>query len=294
MQHGTAVELLARAPVFHGLSGELLGVILQRSTTAQLRAGQTIAEAGTPAEAALFVIEGTATRRDASGRDLEPIMGPGAVLSEMAMLIETSHIHGAVARGAVIILSVSRAAMGQLMAAEPRLAAHFAGNIRRNLAATAETLQQLDSLLTEPIGAGPYSNDPAPRDETTLPAAGLSVAPDQSAPQSSGVENSGATGFGPNDADPPVPDFLGQPAAVASRFSALADRSVRGTSPAIPVHDLLADLNRANGAANQTRSAPVRDQTAAPSRAPHRPRAATPRLSSAPASPIHGQGAGRG
>ncbi len=306
MQHGAAVELLARVPVFHGLGGELLGVILQRGTIAHLRAGQTIAEAGVPAEAALFVLEGTARLQDASGRDLEPVAGPGTILCDMAMLIETSHIHGAVARSAVTLLGLPRDAIGQLMVAEPGLAAHFADNIRRNLAATAETLHRLDSLLAEPIDEGPYLDDGVQGDATDRPAAALQMAPEQPAGDTGGAAKGGVNGgvndgvndgvnrFGPDDAGPPVPEFLRRPAAVASHFSALADRSMNETRPKVPVHDLLAELNGANGAANQIRPAPERDRMAAPSPAPRQPPAATRRPSSAPASPIHGQAAGHG
>ena len=326
MQHGAAVELLARVPVFHGLGGELLGVILQTGTIAHLRAGQTIVQAGVSAEAALFVMEGSIRLQDANGLDLEPVVGPGTVLCDMAMLIETSHIHSAVADSDVTIIGLSREAMGRQMAAEPRLATHLAGNIRRNLAATAETLHQLDRILAEPVAAGPDLDDPALLDETIPPAAGLPIAPDLPAPETSGVANGfangvangaangvahsaangvanglengaangGANGFGPRVTDSPAPDFLRQPAPVASHFNTLIDRSVNEARSRVPVHDLLAGLNGANGDADRNRSGPERDRTAVPSPAPHRQRAATPRPVSGRASPIHGQAAGRG
>ncbi len=289
MQHGAAVELLARTPVFHGLSGELLGVILQRGKVAYLRAGQTITQAGLPADAALIVIEGTARLQDASGRDLETVIGPGAVLCDMAMLIETSHIHGAVAQSAVTLLGLSRAVIGELMAADPRLAAHFADNIRKNLAATAQTLHQLDSQL---------AGFPAGPDETGRPASGFSEAPNPAAREhgesgqaANGAANGVANGFGPADRLAQAPDILRPSASVASHFSSLVNRPVTRTAPA---DDLMAELNGAIGAANQNRSAPGRDRRAGSSPALHQPRAATRQPSAAPALPTHGQAAGRG
>ncbi|MFQ5625978.1 MAG: hypothetical protein ACE5FM_04915, partial [Methyloligellaceae bacterium] len=71
MQHDAAVELLARAPLFRGLGGELLRDISAGGAIQQFCAGQLIVEAGLPADAALFIVQGNATLQDATGRDLE-------------------------------------------------------------------------------------------------------------------------------------------------------------------------------------------------------------------------------
>lgn len=294
MQHGAAVELLASSSMFRGLSGELLEAILQRGSIAHLCEGQTIARAGVPAEAALIILEGTAGLQDENGCDIEQIVGPGAVLCDMAMLIQTSHFHGAVARDAVTILSMSRVAMEQLMAANPQLAPQFAGNIRRNLAATAETLHQLDALLAEPIDVGPSLDTQPQMEETNPQIAASSMAPDQPAGETSDVANGEDKIAAPEDTDASIPEFLRQPAAVASHFSSLVNRPASATRATVPVHDLLTELKRASGALGQTRSTRERDRKDGPSPAPRQQRAETRRPFSAPALPRHGQAAGHG
>lgn len=152
MQHDVTVELLARAPLFRGLGGELLGKLSRGGTLLRFRAEQPIASAGLAADAALFFISGSAKLQDRTGRDLGQNVGPGSMLCEMAMLVETSHVHGAVALDDVTILSISRETIGRLMAVEPALADILTRNIRHNLAVTAEKLRELDRQLSEPIG----------------------------------------------------------------------------------------------------------------------------------------------
>ena len=149
MQHGAAAELLARSPLFGGLSGDLLRSIVERCALKQIGAGQMITIAGTPADSAHLILEGEVALHDPRGRPLGETRGPGALLDEMAMFVETEHYPGAAAASNSWLLDIPRTVIGQLLMEHPHLAAHFAMNTRANLARIAETLRQLDGMLLE-------------------------------------------------------------------------------------------------------------------------------------------------
>ena len=93
MQHGAAVELLARAPLFRGLGGELLTAIVQMGDMLHFGAGQALALGGAPAYGGLFILQGKVSLENPEGCGLEP----GMSVSDMALFVETSHFCDAVA-----------------------------------------------------------------------------------------------------------------------------------------------------------------------------------------------------
>lgn len=271
MQHGAAVELLARAPMFRGLGGELLTAILQRGDTHQFGAGQALAVAGEPAGECLFILEGNVTLLDPEGRELEHKLEPGMSLNDMAMFVETDHFFDAVAVDDVAVFKFQREAMGNLMVEQPYLAAHFASNIKHNLARTADTLRELDDTLARSTPEVPQFDDAPPATEVAVKAV-----PDIAA---GAVES--AASFMSNGSDGPV-------------SNGASNDVLNDMASDLPVQDLLADLNAARGPADQTPPEQGRGLKVFSSPAPRRSREVRPQSFSEPGSPIYGPDAGHG
>ncbi len=255
MQHDAAVELLARTPMFRGLGGELLTAILQGGSTRGFSAGQQLAVAGARADAGLFILSGNVTLVDSSGCSLEVQIVPGMFINEIAMFVETTHFYGAVAVDEVVAFSLPRAAMRLLMRQQPYLAVHFVRMISQNLEMTKATLRELDETLTLSTPKIPLFDE---------------------APMANGAANGVSHGLGggaSNGASNGAPDDL---------------------ASALPVQDLLAGLNKANGHSDQIPPVQEHDQKAFPNRAPHRSPLVKRRTTLEPASPRYGQAAGPG
>lgn len=159
MQHGAAAELLARAPLFRGIGGELLTAILQGGELKRYSAGQVLAIAGTPAESTLFIIDGEVGLKD-DARVCGGLLEAGSFLNQIAMFVETNNLFNAVALTDVTAVSLDADFMGRLLFWQPHLAGVFADNIKTNLAKMADTLRQLDRELEESL-----SNLPQPEEE---------------------------------------------------------------------------------------------------------------------------------
>ncbi len=265
MQHDAAVELLARTPMFRGLGGELLTAILQRGETCRYGVDQPLVVAGAPADGALFILEGKASLVDPEGNKLELKLEPGMSLNDMAMFIDTSHFYGAVVEDEVIVFSLMRDNMSQLMLENPYLAAHFSRCIKQILTVTAGTLQELYEGLA--------------RSKLEIPEA-------DEAPLTNGAANEAANGVTDSSVNGGAKGMANEAASGASK-SVLND-----VESGLPAQDLLADLTAARAGADQTPPQPGHGQRAFPSLAPRRSREAKQQMLSEPGSPIYGQDAG--
>jgi hypothetical protein len=149
MQHGAVAELLACSPMLSGLGSELLSAIILRGDTVRFDAGQPVTLAGTPADSALYILEGRIALPEQGADDITPSLEPGAAISEMAMFVEMDHYHNSIALEDVVALQISRELMGHLVFERPVLAECFATNIRNNLTNIAKQLHELNAMLDE-------------------------------------------------------------------------------------------------------------------------------------------------
>lgn len=297
MQHGAAAELLARSPLFGGLSGDLLRSIVERCALKQIGAGQVITIAGTPANSAYLVLEGEVALHDPRGRPLGETRDRGALLDEMAMFVETEHFPGAAAASNAWLLEIPRTVIGHLLIEQPHLAAQFAMNTKRNLARIAETLHRIDGMLLEssrtleavPAGRmditpdGPDANGAA-RGPSPLEIAPLSASPSEASVRLAG--RTAATGGAGR-----VNEQYGQEGGGASGNGHAGER-INGSDR--EAADLLAQLNAAFSQEAQTLREPAHDRTAFPSHALRRSPAQTLPPNADPGSPTRDPGAGPG
>lgn len=142
------VAPLLRLPIFHGLKPLQITEIVRRAERIVYRPGQMIIEENAEADAAIIVVDGEAVR--VSGPELASraeVVPKGALLAEMAMLIETQHSSTVVARGNVRALRLPRSEIQDIMAEDPSVADHFVGKITGRLSRIAAELRRVDATL---------------------------------------------------------------------------------------------------------------------------------------------------
>ena len=163
---------LLKVPLFQGLKPLQLTEIARRADRIVYKPGDVIVTAEAETDAAVLVISGEAVRTAGPGLtgDSEDIP-PGALISEMTMLIETECSSTVVARTPVRALRITRAEMLAHMTADPSLADHFIEKISGRLSAFVEDLRSIDQSLAGAAGEGDAAApEPAVADGAEAPA----------------------------------------------------------------------------------------------------------------------------
>jgi CRP/FNR family cyclic AMP-dependent transcriptional regulator len=137
------VALLQRIPIFARLSVSQIAEIARKAEKIKFRARQNITEAGTAGDGAFLLVSGNAERPTAPDQALPP----GSLIGELAMLVEHNYGATIVAKGRVHCLKITRAALHELMLADPSLADLFSQHISERLHKTVDRLRRIDSLL---------------------------------------------------------------------------------------------------------------------------------------------------
>lgn len=142
------VKPFLRLALFQGLKPLELTEIVRRADRIVYKAGDVIIQEDTPGDAAVIIISGEAIRLNGSddGTPAEPVP-EGAIVGELAMLVETVHSTTVVAKGTVRALRITRDNLHELMSEDPQLAEHFADKITARLQRLATELRTIDQAL---------------------------------------------------------------------------------------------------------------------------------------------------
>ena len=142
------VQSLLRVELFAGLRPLQLAELARRSDRIVYKPGDTIITEGAVGDAAVLIVRGDAVRISgpALGVDAEPVVD-GSLVGEMAMLIEAEHSSTIVARGMTRAIRLTRTAVLEQIAADPRLAQHLSGKLASRLHDMANELRELDQTL---------------------------------------------------------------------------------------------------------------------------------------------------
>jgi CRP-like cAMP-binding protein len=119
------------------------------------RTDDVITRAGHSGDAAYVVVSGDVVRIDGSGdQPVSEAVPCGALIGEMAMLID--HVYGAdiIARGTVRTLRITRPALHAIMLQDPSLAEHFMVRIAERLRAVAQELRLIDAQFSDEEALG--------------------------------------------------------------------------------------------------------------------------------------------
>lgn len=137
-------------PLFQGLRPLQVTELVRRADRIIYRPGDIIIAEDQIGEAAIIIVSGEAVRINTHepGAAAEPVP-EGAMISELAMLVETVHTATILARTTVKALRLTREDMHEAMADDPRLAEHLTQKITERLQKTAQELRAVDQALAD-------------------------------------------------------------------------------------------------------------------------------------------------
>ncbi len=146
------VKPLLAVELFRGLRPLQITEIARRADRIIYKAGDVIFRRDTPGDAAVLLIAGEASRVSEPGdnRLHDDLVPAGALLGEMAMLIETDYTATFVAHTNVRALRLNRSALHAQMAEDQSLADHLVVRIAARLNTIALALRAIDDLVAEP------------------------------------------------------------------------------------------------------------------------------------------------
>ncbi len=144
------VRSLLQVELFAGLRPLQVAELARRSDRIVYKPGDHIISEGAMGDAAVLIVSGDAVRISAPGQPgiNEPV-ADGSLLGEIAMLIETEHSSTVVARGITRAIRITRKAVHEQVAADPRLADHLSHKFARRLDAIAQDLREIDQLMAK-------------------------------------------------------------------------------------------------------------------------------------------------
>ncbi len=137
------IELLQAIPIFNGLSTSQLAMILGAARKVFFAEGQPIIEQGQSGETAYIILSGGAVGRMADS-SYEDALLPGAMIGELAMLVEMTYAMTVTATERVRALAISRSDLYAVMDRDPSLAQHFADKLMQRLLDLADELRAVD------------------------------------------------------------------------------------------------------------------------------------------------------
>jgi CRP/FNR family transcriptional regulator, cyclic AMP receptor protein len=142
------IGLLEALPIFNGLSRKQLGSIVDVTSKAFFYAGDHLITKNSPGDTAFLIMTGAARCLQFPGIPVSAEhIGPGALLGEMAMLVDTVYALTIQATGRVRALVFHREALKRAMQQEPAIAQQIAENLLARLQSLAQDLRRFDGLL---------------------------------------------------------------------------------------------------------------------------------------------------
>jgi len=143
------IGLFSRVPLFAGLAAEPLKLIAFSAIRLELAPGHTLFRAGTKALSGFVVQEGRVelTTPDGEGRQSLGVYGPGSLLGEMALFVETRRPATATAIEQSAVIEIDRNLMKRMLAEYPDVAVHLYAQLRAHLAETVGELAAIHEAL---------------------------------------------------------------------------------------------------------------------------------------------------
>jgi CRP-like cAMP-binding protein len=128
----TDIERLRAVPICSGLDDALLAKLAEAAAPFEAEPGRVIAEHGQPGSGMFLLTEGSVEVQLPSGRTIA--LGPGEVVGELSVLADVRRVARVRATETVRGLAISRAALRDLLDAEPRIAVAMLPVLARRLA----------------------------------------------------------------------------------------------------------------------------------------------------------------
>lgn len=148
------IALLSAIPAFAGFEQDALRRLVLSAQTRSVQAGEALYHADEAAEGGFLVLDGEIALRDAAGETVS-LAGPGCLLGEFALVIETEWQTTAVAVTDAAVLRLSRALMGRILEEFPLSAAALQQAIAVQLRQLSMELDVVNRLLVSAHGMLP-------------------------------------------------------------------------------------------------------------------------------------------
>lgn len=131
------IRIFSQAPVFCDLPEDALRLVAFGAERKSLVQGQVLFQEGAPAESAYIVVSGEIGVHAAGRREIEAVAGPGALLSELALITRVERKFTAVAQNDAAVVRITRALFRRLLEEYPQAAQVVEDRIRDNIARLA-------------------------------------------------------------------------------------------------------------------------------------------------------------
>lgn len=143
------IDLLKSVPFFDGIPAEPLKLIAFSAESREVADGQFLFTAGDVAEGGFVVIEGRIDLVDETKSPVRVLerLGPGALLGELALIIETARPVTAMAVGRAKVLVVRRSLFRRMLDEYPEIAVTLRDRIAERIAEMAPGLARIHDRM---------------------------------------------------------------------------------------------------------------------------------------------------
>ena len=147
------IDLLKSIPFFEGIPAEPLKLIAFSADGREIEDGRFLFSAGETAEGGYVLIEGRIDLVDERSTPPQVLerLGPGALIGELALIVEVERPTSAIAVGPARVLAVRRSLFRRMLEEYPEIAVTLRDRIADRIAALGPDLTRIhDRLANEP------------------------------------------------------------------------------------------------------------------------------------------------
>ncbi len=143
------IDLLKSVPFFAGIPAEPLKLIAFSAESREIADGQFLFSTGDAAEGGLVVIEGRVDLVDEKKSPPKVLdrLGPGALIGELALIVETHRPATALAVGRAKVLVVRRSLFRRMLEEYPEIAVTLRDRIAERLTALSPEIGRIRDLM---------------------------------------------------------------------------------------------------------------------------------------------------
>lgn len=143
------LDLLTGVTFFEGISQEALKLIAFSADPREFADRERVFSSGDPAEGGLVVIEGRIDLVDESKKPPKVLerLGPGSLIGEMALIVETRRPTSGISIGRSRVLSVRRALFRRMLEGYPDIAALLEARIAERMMRLSPQIRRIGETL---------------------------------------------------------------------------------------------------------------------------------------------------
>ena len=143
------IDLLKSVPFFDGIPAEPLKLIAFSADSREIEDGRFLFSAGDAAEGGLIVVEGRVDLVDEAKTPPKVLerLGPGSLIGELALIVETKRPTTAIAVGRARVLAVRRSLFRRMLGEYPEIAVTLRDRIAERLASLAPEIGRIRDVM---------------------------------------------------------------------------------------------------------------------------------------------------